>query len=103
MPDIGPAIDDSVVQLQATVTNGTASFSYSLDGKTFTSFGDTAVLKFSRWKGAHPGLFSFNTGSQTNAPAGIADFDWFHYQPMVGARLRRALTDGLALRLAAGL
>jgi beta-xylosidase len=80
----GPAVNASVVQLRALVTNGTASFSYSLDGKTFTPFGTAAVLKFSWWKGARPGLFSFNTRTQTNAPLGIADFDWFHYEPLVG-------------------
>lgn len=77
----GQAITGQVIQLRATVANGTARFSYSLDRKHFIPLGSSAKLKFSWWKGARPGLFSFNTLSPANTSSGIADFDWFHYQP----------------------
>lgn len=77
----GSVITAQVVQLRASINNGIAGFSYSLDGRHFISFGDPVKLQFSWWKGARPGLFSFNTASTTNQSPGVADFDWFRYEP----------------------
>ncbi len=77
----GPAIAAQDVQLRASITNGIVTFSYSLDGRQFISFGTPVKLQFSWWKGARPGLFSFNTAAATNQPPGTADFDWFRYEP----------------------
>jgi len=77
----GPAIDPQNVQLRANIANGIANFSYSLDGGQFISFGEPVKLQFSWWKGARPGIFSFNTAFATNQPLGTADFNWFHYEP----------------------
>ena len=77
---LGQVITPQSLQLQATITNGVASFAYSLDDKTFVSVGDDVPLKSSWWKGARPGLFSFNSNPALPPSFGSADFDWFHYQ-----------------------
>jgi beta-xylosidase len=77
----GPTIHTSSIQLRAYVTNGLASFSYSLDRQRFISVGNAVPLQFSWWKGARPGLFSYTSVSPTNQPPGTADFDWFHFEP----------------------
>jgi beta-xylosidase len=74
----GPPVGGQDIRLQADIVNGIANFAYSLDGKTYIPFGDHIVLKFSWWKGARPGLFSYNLSTQTNKSLGSADFDWFH-------------------------
>ncbi len=77
----GPVITAQAVQLRAKITDGVASFSYRLDGGNFIPFGGDVALKFSWWKGARPGLFSFNTSAATNQPPGAADFGWFRCEP----------------------
>jgi beta-xylosidase len=78
---IGPELSQNTIQLKVSIAaNETASYSYSLDGSTFIPLGSPAKIMFSWWKGARIGLFTFNTDpSATNA--GLADFDWLHYQP----------------------
>ncbi len=74
----GPSIDGNLVRLQAGVINGVGNFAYSTDGKAFVSLGSNVNLRFSWWKGARVGLFSYNTTTETSHPMGFADFDWFH-------------------------
>ncbi|MFT4077065.1 MAG: glycoside hydrolase 43 family protein [Asticcacaulis sp.] len=72
----GPEITGQTVQLRAEVLpDQTSRFAYSLDGRTFTLFGEKVPLStFSWWKGSRPALFTFNK----TAAAGYADFDWVH-------------------------
>jgi len=79
---LGSAISQKTIQLKVTIVNEMATYSYSLDGSTFTPIGSPAKIVFSWWKGARLGLFTFNTVSGTNQSLGAADFDWFHYNPV---------------------
>ena len=53
------------------------SFSYSLDGKDFTAFGEPFAAHFGYWKGARVALFSYNP----ERDAGTAWFRRFVYEP----------------------
>ena len=77
----GPALTQKTLQLRVHVAQEAAEFSFSLDGKTFQPLGPPVPLKFSWWKGARLGLFSFNAGPLAASSPGVADFTWFHYQP----------------------
>ena len=87
---IGPELLQDTIQLKVHITaDQTASYSYSLDGSEFIPMGGRTQIMFSWWKGARPGLFTFNTGpAGTNL--GTADFDWFHYNPITSS------TEGVA-------
>ena len=55
-------------------------YAFSLDGgRGFTPLGATTPLKFSWWKGARPGLFTYNDPAQ--AKTGVVDFDWVKVKP----------------------
>jgi beta-xylosidase len=74
------------VFLRATVaTDAKCRFAYSLDGQTFTPFGEEVQATVGRWVGAKVGLFAANAGSgpatEAAATAGHADFAWFHLNP----------------------
>jgi beta-xylosidase len=60
---------------------GTASFSYSLDNKSFVKIGNILNMKFSLkiFTGNKFCLFNYATKS----PGGYVDFDWFHAFPGV--------------------
>jgi len=78
---MGQELTQDLIYLRVTITpDETASYAYSLDGVIFTPLGDPAKIVFSWWKGARPGLFAFNTDGMVQN-GGVADFDWFHYQP----------------------
>ena len=77
----GPILTQPTVQLRAHIENQIATYSYSLDGSRFLPLGNPAPLKFGWWKGARPGLYSFNTNPVIEKSVGSADFDWFHYEP----------------------
>jgi hypothetical protein len=67
--------------LRVTVKNGgKCKFSYSWDGKTFTSAGDEFTAEVGRWKGAKVGIFCTRQ-SQVN-DSGFADFDYFRIEPV---------------------
>jgi beta-xylosidase len=53
-------------------------FSYSADGKTFTTLGEPFKARQGRWIGAKLGLFAARTG--TTREYGYADFDWFRFE-----------------------
>jgi beta-xylosidase len=78
----GPSIKEYDIWLRASIINGIANFFYSTNGEHFASFGQPITLRSSWWKGARPGLFTFNLKIQNNQPLGIADFNWFHYEPL---------------------
>jgi beta-xylosidase len=54
-----------------------ASFSYSIDGATFTPIGEPFTARQGRWIGAKVGIFA--TGPGTSREIGYADFDWFRF------------------------
>jgi beta-xylosidase len=53
-------------------------FSYSADGKNFTTLGEPFKARQGRWIGARLGLFATRTG--TTREYGYADFDWFRFE-----------------------
>lgn len=70
----------SIVYLRATVDTGAlASFSYSLDGRTFTELGERFTARPGKWIGAKVGLFG--TSAVSRAARGYGDFDWFRVDP----------------------
>ncbi len=73
---MGPEVTGQMVELRAeALPDQTGRFAYSLDGKTFTAFGEQLPLsKFSWWKGSRPALFTFNK----NTANGAVDIDWVH-------------------------
>ncbi len=55
---------------------GLSHFSYSLDGKAFTTFGGSYQLKRGLDRGDRIGLYSYTDSTE----GGYADFDYLHYQ-----------------------
>jgi beta-xylosidase len=55
--------------------NGLCRFSYSTDGKLFTSLGESYQFAWADYRGERIGLFSYNNSGE----AGYADFDSFTY------------------------
>jgi len=79
---MGQELTQDLIQLRVTIApDETASYAYSLDGVTFTPLGSPVKIAFGWWKGARPGLFAYNTDGMVQN-GGVADFDWFHYQPL---------------------
>jgi len=66
--------------------SGTASFSYSLDGRTFAPIGNTLRMRFNLriFTGNKFCLFNY----ATNALGGYVDFDWFKTRAAAPAALR---------------
>ncbi|MDP4273218.1 MAG: glycoside hydrolase 43 family protein [Bacteroidota bacterium] len=54
------------------------TFSYSADGKRFTSLGDPFTALKGKWIGAKVGIFCVRSGKFNDA--GYADFDWFRIE-----------------------
>jgi beta-xylosidase len=77
----GPEVAAPTVWLRARVrADETASFEWSPDGRQFAPLGEPMKLTFGWWKGQKLGLFSFTTDRRPDAPAGLADFNWFRYE-----------------------
>ncbi|MDQ1090081.1 glycoside hydrolase 43 family protein [Siphonobacter sp. SORGH_AS_1065] len=55
--------------------DGKSTFSYSLDGKKYTSLGEPYTLAWGYYRGDRIGLYSFNN----EAEKGSVDIDYFHY------------------------
>lgn len=67
------------VYLRAEVkANGLCSFSYSVEGQTYTPAGDVFQAEVGRWIGAKIGIFC-TRDTQIN-DSGYADFDWFRVE-----------------------
>jgi beta-xylosidase len=72
----GPEIVGNDLWLRSTWgLDGKSQYSYSLDGKTFTDFGDPYQLTWGNYRGDRIGIFSFNNKTD----AGYVDIDFFHY------------------------
>jgi len=63
--------DEGIQEPRATCT-----FSYSLDGTKFVSFGKPFIAWEGKWIGAKVGIFCQRP--QPLNDSGYADFDWFH-------------------------
>jgi beta-xylosidase len=55
------------------------AFSYSIDGKRFTTLGKEFVAREGQWVGAKVGLFA--QAASKAKKRGYADFDWFRIRP----------------------
>jgi beta-xylosidase len=55
--------------------DGKSQFSFSLDGVTFTPFGDPYQLVWGGYRGDRNGIFCYNNKSET----GFVDVDFYHY------------------------
>lgn len=68
-------VEKGSVYLEISVrSSGKASFSYSLDGKSFTSLEKEFAAKPGRWVGAKLGVFCLRTDDTNDA--GFVDIDW---------------------------
>jgi beta-xylosidase len=67
--------DEGIQEPRATCT-----FSYSLDGTKFVSFGKPFIAWEGKWIGAKVGIFCQRP--QPLNDSGYADFDWFHIDPL---------------------
>jgi beta-xylosidase len=74
-------LDKPAVWLRVKVSAGAkCDFSYSTDGQTFISAGETFQAEVGRWIGAKVGIFC-TRDTQIN-DSGYADFDWFRVMPV---------------------
>jgi len=71
------AVNNSTIYLRALAYYGTclASFSYSFDNKTFTSFGNELSMRFNLFVFTGNKFCLFNYATKTTG--GYVDFDWF--------------------------
>jgi beta-xylosidase len=80
----GPSLSGDVIELRAQVRpEQSVQFSYAPQPDApFQSFGpQTALARFSWWKGSRPGLFTYikvTAGSTQTTQDGYVDIDWFH-------------------------
>jgi beta-xylosidase len=72
----GPVLTGVSLWLKSTWSlDGQSHYAYSLDGKTYTSFGDSYQLQWGSYRGDRIGIYSYNN----QADAGYVDVDSFHY------------------------
>jgi beta-xylosidase len=72
----GPAITSKKIWLRSTWgLDGKSQYSYSVDGTTFTPFGDPYQLTWGNYRGDRIGIYTYNDQGET----GYVDVDWFHY------------------------
>jgi beta-xylosidase len=77
----GPAIDSDTIFLRSDTDFDQATFSWSLDGKTWNPTDYQYTLAFGNWRGNRPGLFCWNVRTDELKDAGHVNVDWFHYHP----------------------
>ena len=72
----GPEITAGTLWLKSTWNqDGVSRYAYSLDGVSFTSFGEPYKLTWGHYRGDRIGIYCFNDESET----GHVDVDWFRY------------------------
>ena len=75
----GPELNSNLVYFRVTVKKGAeCSFSYSTDGVSFTSLGNSFKAREGKWIGAKIGLYALREGIINDA--GSADIDWFRVE-----------------------
>jgi len=73
----GPRIITNAIWLKSTWgLDGMSQYAYSLDGITFTPFGDPYQLSWGNYRGDRIGIFNYNQLTES----GYIDVDWFHYK-----------------------
>lgn len=73
------AVKGDTFYLRVKVAEGAVcTFSYSTDGKSFTTIGEPFKARQGRWIGSTVGLFAVRQG--TAREVGYADFDWFRVE-----------------------
>ena len=73
------ALKDNTFYLRVKVSkNAICAFSYSSDGKQYSSIGEAFTARKGKWIGAKVGLFAIRTG--ITREMGYADFDWFRVE-----------------------
>ncbi|HEU4389438.1 MAG TPA: glycoside hydrolase 43 family protein [Blastocatellia bacterium] len=78
-PTTGTQVKANVFYLRVKVSdNAVCSFSYSMDGTSFTTLGEPFTARPGRWIGAKVGLFAVRAGRANET--GYADFDWFRVE-----------------------
>jgi hypothetical protein len=55
--------------------DGKSQYAYSLDGRSFTDFGEPYQLSWGNYRGDRIGIYSYNN----KADSGYVDVDFFHY------------------------
>ena len=72
----GPMLTGGSLWLKSTWgLDGQSHYAYSLDGKTYTGFGNAYQLQWGSYRGDRIGIYSYNN----QADAGYIDVDSFHY------------------------
>jgi len=72
----GPEVTSADVWLRSIIsTEGDTTWTFSLDGQSFTGFGERYKFEWASYRGDRLGIFSYNNESD----AGQVDCDWFHY------------------------
>jgi beta-xylosidase len=72
----GPALRGANVWLRSIVSSaGDTAWAFSLDGKSFTPFGQRYAFEWAHYRGDRVGIFTYND----QADAGWVDVDWFRY------------------------
>ena len=75
----GPELNSNLVYFRVTVKKGAeSSFSYSTDGVSFTSLGNSFKAREGRWIGAKVGFYALREGVINDA--GSVDIDWFRVE-----------------------
>ena len=75
----GPELNSYLVYFRVTVKKGAeCSFSYSTDGVSFTSLGNSFKAREGKWIGAKVGLYALREGIINDA--GSVDIDWFRVE-----------------------
>jgi beta-xylosidase len=87
----GPEVPAATLWLRSTWgSDGKSSYSYSMDGTSFTTFGEPYQLAWGDYRGDRIGIFTYNN----DAEAGYVDCDSFTYRYDSPAARRQA--DGAA-------
>jgi alpha-N-arabinofuranosidase len=76
-------LQNGPVQLKISGTERYYTFSFSVDGKTFSKIGEADTRYLSSvtaggFTGVYIGLYATGNGQKSRSPA---DFDWFTYEP----------------------
>lgn len=72
---LGTTIDTETIWFRTDIDGAYADFSYSLNGKEWTSIGKKFLLKFGHWRGDRIGFYCWNDLKA----GGHVDIDCFHY------------------------
>lgn len=77
--DAAAALNGGAVYLRVAVSGeAECTFSYSVDGESYTVAGPAFTAQKGRWVGAKTGIYAMNRSASDSA--GYADFDWFRVE-----------------------